>query len=362
MKIFIINQHKENYLGGSEIQCDIIASELIKLGHEVFYLAFSKERVFPKETHYTYRIIPFTLNEAEFEELLEKLNPDLVYWRHDRKGVYGILKITKAHGKRFVFAISHMENVLPEKIRFFNPFSFGSLRKCFRSLKNHLDSLWHYNHKYLSQIDGVTSQNPDHLFILPVKKQVYIPNSMYVNVSPFQWPRPFCVWVANIKSPKNPEIFIKLAQQISSVNVDFLMIGEITDSAYDWVRNPSNIPRNLHYLGPQPLEVVNGIIEKSLFLVHTCNPEGFCNNFVQAWLLGKPTITAFYDPHLTISTHRLGLYSGNFKTLVQDTYALIHNKKLRYELGNNALRYSALFNPAKNVLKLSRFFEQVVSC
>jgi hypothetical protein len=37
MKILIINQHISDALGGSEMQCDLIAHGLTNLGHQVIY-------------------------------------------------------------------------------------------------------------------------------------------------------------------------------------------------------------------------------------------------------------------------------------------------------------------------------------
>ncbi len=56
MKIVIVNQHIQDVIGGSEIQCDLIAANLTSLGHQVTYAGANQQ---PKQYQsFGYRIKP----------------------------------------------------------------------------------------------------------------------------------------------------------------------------------------------------------------------------------------------------------------------------------------------------------------
>ena len=93
--------------------------------------------------------------------------------------------------------------------------------------------------------------------------------------------------------------------------------------------------------------------------VHTCNPEGFGNNFIQAWLQGKPTITIFFDPDNIIEEQNLGFYSKTFNNLVLDTEKLINDKILRDSMGKRAREFAREnFIPKVNAKKFEVFFNK----
>ena len=52
---FAFNQHLEDVIGGSEIQCHLIAKYLTGFGHEVFYAAINSKQV---DYATNYHIIP----------------------------------------------------------------------------------------------------------------------------------------------------------------------------------------------------------------------------------------------------------------------------------------------------------------
>ena len=178
----------------------------------------------------------------------------------------------------------------------------------------------------------------------------------------FEWKRPYVLWVANLKFHKNPEKFVELAEHFEESGVDFLMVGKIQDNRYAYLQSSENLPRNLYYLGPKSLEEVNGMLKSSLFLVHTCDPEGFGNNFIQAWLQAKPTISLYFDPESIIYNNRLGFVSGSLEQMAKDVKKLIKNEQLRIEIGQRAKNFAQQhFDPEPNVRKLDRFFIETLA-
>lgn len=349
MKIAIINQHFTDVLGGSEIQCDIIAKELTKLGHEVIYHVQSPRH---KDYKAPYRTHP--LNKPGYWnawKTLKNQRPDIVYWRHNKKGVTPFLFASKLLRIPFVYSVSSVED---SKL-------FSKPRRTTQKLsvlaymlaisKNFIV------HAFIKLFaDGIVCLSKDTANQLKSPKAVLIYNSMETQAVNFQWPRPYVAWVANLKAIKNPELFYALSQNESFKEIDFLMVGKITDPHYEYFKDLKSTSNNFHYLGPRTPAEVNGILQSSMFLIHTCDPEGFGNIFIQAWFAAKPTISLYFDPDGLIKSNHLGYHSLTFEQLENDARTLIERPETRHKIGNNALEFAKLnFTPEVNARKLETF-------
>jgi hypothetical protein len=197
LKIVLINKHVQDALGGSEIQCDIFARELTKIGFQVKYLAINGN----KEKYETpYKVLPVKKNSSLIIEQIISENPDIVYWRYNKHDLYYILRKIKKENIKIIFAISHLNDVL----------KWGGYRRrvkgqsiikyTYFNIKRVLLSRWNY--RGFKYIDGVTTLNKKYLNKLPVDLQEYIPNSMNLETTDFSWHRPYVFWVANLKAQK----------------------------------------------------------------------------------------------------------------------------------------------------------------
>ncbi|MFW5700923.1 MAG: glycosyltransferase family 4 protein [Cyclobacteriaceae bacterium] len=370
MRIGIINQHIFDILGGSEVQCDIIARHLGNKGHEVYYFAVKGRKV-----HYDtqYKVIPIPdLKPLPLYQLLKEKKIDVVYWRYNKKSLFVTAFISKLAGSKFIYSISSIPDTRllinsgesrNQNMTFRLVIDTGILKSIFRKIYRSFKSASNYIAVPLFA-DGIISNNSDHLNHMDLKnfcrgKKVVIRNSVELLDGKFEWPAPFVIWIASLKSKKNPEIFLKLAKACRFKNIDFLMIGAIQDTKYDYFSHMKDL-ENFHYLGLRSLHVVFSMLNNALFLVHTCDPEGFPNNLIQAWSSGKPTISLFYDPEGLIEKEELGFYSRSFDKLVSDTEDLIKDETLRENMGNKAREFSMIqFDPEKNVQKLERFFQTI---
>lgn len=364
MKILIINQHIEDAIGGSEIQCDIIASCLLDFGHKVFYAAINSKR---NNYSSNYKVISIKQMSLRItNKVIKDVSPDIIYWRFNKKSFLKTVILSKLYRVRFVFAVSSFsdtEKWIMTGTNVFNIKNWQSdisfLKKIISAIRNAFISRINYMAFYF--VDGITLLNNDFKNKIPVKKQVLISNSMKTNIIHQKWPKPYIIWVANIKPKKNPEEYIKLARSLAHTKVDFLMIGSIQDNKYSYLKSKEKIPGNLCYLGIKQIEEVNGYIKKSLFLVHTCDPEGFGNNFIQAWLMGKPTVTLYFDPESIVEKNGLGFFSHNYDQMVKDVYRLITDEKLRSDMGKKAKDFAEKkFNPEKNIRKLEDFLLKII--
>jgi glycosyltransferase involved in cell wall biosynthesis len=356
MKILIVNSHPQDVVGGSEIQCDLLARHLTRLGNHVIYLA-----VDGKQAHYEapYLVEPAMLQNGGLQRILRKYQPDVVYWRFNRRKFLPSVLICKRFHVKVVFAVSSGSDLLKWSHRVtFRQLSFSQkLTHLYPVLRHLLAMRLHYLGYHF--VDGVIAQLDRQTGHLPVRCEVVIPNSVDATSTLFQWGKPFVVWVGSFKSVKNPDLYVELARHFQHTGVDFLMLGQ-PKAPYDKLLNQSPCPPNLHCLGLRPYPEVNGIIRQSLLLVQTSDIEGFPNVFIQAWMQAKPTIGLYYDPDGLVQKHGLGFISGNMEQMVQDTTTLIEDASLREQIGQRARQYAeSRFKPEKNIPKVEAFLREI---
>ena len=355
MKVVIINEHPIDALGGSEVQCDIIARELHKLGHKVIYLACNGTNNY----NTSYRVRPVRLNGKEIGKAVIEEEPDIVYWRNNKHSAFrNSVRIIGEFGIPVVFAVSHISDTIKWKKFRIKPngsilkqFVTGTL-KILRSSRNHDGFKW---------VNGIVVNNRDHLGRLDIEPEIYIPNSNTSDKVDFEWKKPYVCWIANLKPRKRPELCLEVAKRLGN-KYDVLIAGKIQDRNYDWIKNPENLPENLKYLGPKTILEVNGIIASSVCLIHTCTPEGFPGNFIQTWLQGKPVVSYEVDPGGLIESEKLGFVSGhNMNRFMADIEKLIENPVLNKEIGERAKSYADKhFHSGTNVRKLERYLLEVI--
>lgn len=355
MKILIINEHVEDKLGGSELQCDIIARKLTEFGHEVTYLAVRSKK---NEYEASYRTIPVSeVDTVSFYEGVKQIDPDVIFWRYYKRQFLQTSKKIKQMGYPIVFSVSHEVDTLKYRWGLLKPRldTKSYLYNGYRFLKN----IYEFNG--FRNVDVVVNQCRTFMGRVP-SVEVYFPNSMHEEKTEFAWSKRYCVWVSNLKKRKNPTEYIKLAERFSDLDLDFLIVGEIQDSKYNFVNNADELPPNVQYIGPKSISETNGIIEKSMFLIHTCDPEGFPNTFIQSWYFGKPVVSLNYDPDGLIEQKKIGFYSKTHDQFIKDVRKLITDEKLRNQMGYKAMKFAnANFNSRKNIKKLEDIFRKVLS-
>jgi glycosyltransferase involved in cell wall biosynthesis len=357
VRVAIVNRHPTESLGGSEIQCDIIAAGLQARGHEVTYVAIYGRRA---EYAAPYPVVPVpSPGFFSLFRVFRRHRHDIVYWRNGKQGLFVAALAARLAGARFVYSISHVADALPWRSTYGGAQAFRlrglSPRHIVRWMSALLSPL-HQAANYLAIplfADLVVSNNADFLEGVHARRKAVVHNSMSTRAVPFAWPRPFVAWVANIKSRKRPEDFFRVSQELRDTGLDFIMVGALQDPAYagrlaEWGRQD-----NFHYLGAMTLEEVNGFLAAGLLLVNTCEPEGFPNNCIQAWLQGRPVVSLRFDPEGMLEREGLGRYSRDFTHFSGDVRSVALDEKLRLECGLRARDYATgEFGEAKNIPRL----------
>jgi len=347
---FIVSSYFKYYKGGAELQAYFIAKQLAK-NVEVHYLfmeppTFNKKKFENEDCgillhpmrKYDYKIFGtfFFLNYPDLITLLNKIKPDLIYQRGGKPYIGLATRWCKKHNKKSVLGISMESNcfqrsVLNLKRNFFNyPSNIINGFFTLHGIKNaNLLIAQNYQQKKLLQ----KNFNRD---------SVIIPNGLNVPLPPFtKADPPLISWIANIKPLKQPEIFIKLAESLQDLNIQFVFAGRSSESSYQkYLMEKSKKLSNLKYLGEIPFEKTNEILSKSLLFVNTSTTEGFSNTYIQAWMRETPVLALNCDPDNVIKRRKLGFHSGSFEQLVKDVRYLIESEDERIEMGKNARKYA----------------------
>lgn len=354
LSICIVNTHFFDTVGGSQLQCDIIAEELQKRGHKVTYLAVDGK---DKTYNTSYSVVGVKRNGGLIGKKISNIDPDILYWRFNKKFFYKSLKSSANNNMKVVFAVSNIRDLQPLSATLRSPISIQNFKNYV--LKN-IVSL--FNHLGFFYVDALTVNNENQLDLSIKSTKIYVPNATNVKSDIFKWHKPFVLWVANIKDRKQPELFVKLARNFVHKEVDFLMMGKIEDQKYEWLQDQNKVSENFHYLGSQPIEKVNGALKESLFLVTTSTPEGFSNNIIQAWLQATPVVAYEFDPGGLIQEHELGyVSSGDFNRFSENVEKMIDDVNLRTHLGEKSLEFACdHFSTNKTIDLLENLFYNIL--
>ena len=162
------------------------------------------------------------------------------------------------------------------------------------------------------------------------------------------------LWVANFKKLKQPEVFIKLASDLSGTGARFIMIGAPATGV--WQQDLEGCIagiQGLTYLGIKTQEEVNGLLARSHILVNTSQYEGFSNTFIQAWMRKVPVVSLSVNPDHLLDDGRLGYCAdGSYEMLKQHVAFLLSDPAVAGEIGLKAQSYAVENYSENNVGQL----------
>jgi glycosyltransferase involved in cell wall biosynthesis len=319
MHVAVVNRHPTDAVGGSELQCDLFARGLAARGHEVTYVALHSSQRDMAGTAVAAE--PYTIHRldgrgsqdaAVIARAVRDAGADVVYWRYGREQLDGVAALL-GHGRGgaripVVLAVAHVDDVSRWPT---GPFPRGALRDRAAEVRRRV----RHRRSWRAFVppDGVAAvaaQREDFLDHVPVSLQRHVPNIVDPQHAPFDWPRPYVAWVANLKARKRPEEIVPLARVLAEHGVDLVVAGAVQDERYrSLARTDPSLP-NLHPLGPLPPARAAGVIAGARCLAVTSRPEGLSNAMIQAWWHGVPTVSIDYDPDGAIARHGLGSVWG----------------------------------------------------
>lgn len=313
LHVAIVNRHPDDGIGGSELQCELLARGLAERGHHVTYVAIqagvaTRRRAAGKGP---YALVPLEdsngVDGGAVARAVERTGAEVVYWRHGREGLAAVVA-GLAQAQRavpVVLAVAHVDDVSRWPAL---PLGRGGLRDRAADLRHRVRHRRSW--RAFRQVAAIAAQREDFLGRAPVLLQRHIPNVVDPATQPFAWPRPYVAWVANLKPRKRPEQLAPLAQALAPHGIDLLVAGDVQDPRYSHLtRHDPGLP-NLHPLGPLAPAGAAGLIAGARCLAVTARPEGLSNAMIQAWWHGVPTVSLDYDPDGAIAGRGLGAVCG----------------------------------------------------
>ncbi|MDI6591485.1 MAG: glycosyltransferase family 4 protein [Patescibacteria group bacterium] len=368
MKVLVVNNFSpKEVIGGSEVQCWLIAKYLAKRGHLTAYLALEglSAREEEGEGFKVYYLSKRGENKLKafinFYKLLKKEKPDICYIRIFRY-LFFLTKIAQFLKIPVVFNTSHINDCKPslEKIKFsLNPFEFFKSIKTVIFRRLNFSTLKKVNVITLNQTQVELLKEKYNISATPIYDSMEDKYEKNRRIKEKQ-----IVWVNNIKPRKRPEIFIDLANCFKGSDHKFLMIGNFqTDDPFysQLIAKCEKENPNFKYLGGKSVDEVDKILAGSEILVNTCEIEGFGDNLIQAWFNECPAIALSFDPDDIIKRNNIGFHSGSFEKMVGDLRFLMQNSELREEMGKRAREYALKNHEINaNITKFIIYFSNIL--
>jgi glycosyltransferase involved in cell wall biosynthesis len=169
------------------------------------------------------------------------------------------------------------------------------------------------------------------------------------------------IWIANFKPWKQPEIFVRLANNLRAYSeVRFLMVGApAAGSANErWqqgvMQDIQNTP-NLQYVGPKTQAEVNELLARAHIFVNTSTHEGFPNTFIQSWLRDVAIVSLHVDPDRVLEREGVGITAHSESRLAAAVRELIDNPGARAQyvaLGREHARAHHSLRNARELVRL----------
>lgn len=312
MRIAVVNQHLRDVVGGSELQCHLIAAGLQQLGHEVHYVVPSAR---PDELDLSglpYATLAVDQDPRVIARGCVSAGSEVVYWRRNRLGLGRFAEVLREAGVPLVFATAHVDDVhrwpqrdWPEASRFRDLVADARVRVAERAS-------W----SAFAAVAAVALQREDFRGLLPVEDQRLVRNILDPSWSEPQvepawsWPRPYVIWAGRLQRRKRPDELPALAAVLAEHGVDLVVAGAVADAHAARFVAGDDAPGNLHHVGLLSAEDLRAALAGAHALIMTAREEGMSNVMIQAWAMGTPVVSLSYDPDGLIARHGLGVVAG----------------------------------------------------
>jgi glycosyltransferase involved in cell wall biosynthesis len=356
-KLLFLSAPFEYYKGGSEYQYKVLEHNF-KERYEIYYLFRHPTSLSDKRyINYDYKVRKsyngyLYTDSLVIYRLIKELSPNIIYKRGvnyiSAIGVY-YAKLNKA---KMILHIASQNDVEKFKLQFKKNIIFEFVNQ--------------YIAKYaINNADQIICQARYQKILLEKNYgrscNLIIPNFHPIPEDKFdKTPLIKIVWVANFKQLKQPELFLKLAEDFQdNHNIKFIMIGR--PGAGTWQKRLSdkmNRLSNLEYRGELSIDDVNRVLSESHIFVNTSQYEGFPNTYIQAWMRKVPVVALNVDPDDIIKTQRIGFHSKTVEQMEQDVKKLVDNEKLRKKMGEKSRKFACNTFSTSSIDKLINLIEQ----
>lgn len=364
---FLIPSFYKTKGGGAELQVNFIIDRLIKIpSFKIFYIcSFYKEsdsvngiKIFHIKSNSLFR--RYRLWFTDFFSILfylNKIKPDIIYCRVGVAyiGMAAFYKKFINKKTKLVFHIALQTDVEKFKIKNNRWIMIDYIDKKFfeYGIRNadYIIGQAKYQNRLLKKNFNRTCYT-----IIPNFHPS--PNKQSAKELPLK-----ILWVANLNPLKQPEIFIKLTEDIlfSNPKVKFIMVGRAGNN--NWSLNiikKISSGTNLKYLGELSLYEVNNLFSAAHIFINTSSLEGFPNTFIQSMMRNTVIVSLNVDPDNILKDNKIGFHSRNYEQLKNDVQLLISDDKLRNEVTKRAYEYVIKNHSLVNIDKIIDLFYRII--
>lgn len=360
MKVCIaLEHHLFDTIGGAEYQAHLLALEIAsRPGVEVFYLCRGTHS--PGEESLPYRIVRLgtargirrravVFDTATLWKTLKRLAPDVIYQRTK----LSYTGVCSAYARRAGIPMVYHTALENDLIRSLRRFSVGNF--VFDVAESVMGN-WGIQHAsqvivQTTEQTGLLRKNFRREPTLLVKNFQPLPAALPRKANA----RTRVLWVANIKPFKRPEVFVQLAERFRDrSDVEFIMVG--TPSKHRRYVNLEAETRalpNFRFLGRQPLEEVNRLLESADLFVNTSLHEGFPNTYIQAWARGAVVASLGVDIDEGMRAQGVGFCCGDFEELHRTVAELADSAARRAAVAARAFEWVHSQHSMQNAARLT---------
>ena len=361
MKIcFLMVSHWTGTVGGAELQVRYIMDYLHRhTSHELSMICrhskVESEYGAPILRTHAPPVLRRYLKSADYwsvRELLRRIDPDVVYSRVCSPFAGIAARHCRQFDRKLIYHIAHVQDVTPLRA--------STLRRLPKKLER---PLYEYGLRRADVIIGQAKYQDDLLWRHYRRRCAAIVPNVHPDPGDVSKAsgKTTVMWVASLKEPKRPELVVELARRFGgNPSVEFVMVGPVQDPRYLGLAETIRSMGNLRYLGEQPVEEVNRLLEGAHLFVNTStsNAEGFPNSFIQSWLRRVPTVSLDVDPDDLLQSRGLGVCAGgSFERLVEVIQSLVSSPARMSSMGTAAREFALATHGLDNLRELVRLIE-----
>lgn len=359
----ILPNYITRLIGGAELQSYFLAEGLLAKGWKVEVISsFVKPEEKNANPEYANPNIKFShfketaLISAGFFLVLFKLlrtRSAYYYVRTDYPHVGAVGLFCRLTSKKMIYACADNECF------YVNRYSRQIKREDYKSYLHYLirkidlafvDRMIVFGKKAAHYFVAQTNEQKSRMLEVFGKDALIIRNSFKITRSSISTKENIVLWVGNLRSIKQPEVFLCLYNAVKSTNYRFVVIGE-RDKKYSAF--PGDTDADFTYLGKLNLEQTEEWIAKSRFMVNTSSSEGFSNTFIQAWFYKTYILSLNADPDNLFSEGGLGwVANGDFELMKEHLERLMNSpEQVKESLQKAQLYAMSEFSADQNVGK-----------
>ncbi len=349
----LLPTHWAATLGGAEYQVKLLLDALLaEKSFDITYLARAVNPEFTPSGYSIRRIGTsrgnrYLLDAAGILRALRQIKPDVIYARVGCAYV-GVAAYYCQHNPcRLVWHLAGRDDVVKTdfapadylKFKFFDKLilQYG-LRRADEIVAQTADQ------------DTLIQQNYQRRTTLLVRNFHPLPEAPPDKNGPLQ-----VLWIGNLKTIKQPQLFLDLAEQLADLNARFVMVGgnQLSERQDRLMQQRLTTLQNLQYLGSRSQDEVNTLLAGAHLLVNTSVSEGFSNTFIQAWMRQVPVVSLNADPDGLLQSRNLGIFArGDVDVLRDKVRLLLDDTEKRLDLSRRAEQYARENHAQAEALKL----------